>query len=131
MFYYTSTTSRRYPAPAIQIIVQSTRDPLLRHNIEAILDTGSTPTCVPDQIIQLIGGDTLPYDIKKVIGATGQVEQLKRYVVNLKIGQCSFDKVYVVAIPRPYALIGRDLANNHIIQLDGRPNARIWSMDPC
>ena len=129
IFYYSPTPSRRHLAPAVRMIVQSSRNSALEQDIEAILDTGSAATCVPETVITSLGGDLLPYDYVKIMGVTGKPERRKRYRINITIGNCAFVPWPVVAIPRSYALIGRDIANSHVIELDGK-NQR-WSMSPC
>jgi hypothetical protein len=129
VFYYSPKTSQKYPAPAVQITVYSSRDRLLWQNVEAILDTGSAATCIPESIIPLLGGDLLPYDVKRVLSATGPAQQVKRYLVDLTIGRCPFNKIYVVALQRPYALIGRDIANDHLLALAAKMS--VWSISSC
>ena len=93
---------------------------------KAILDTGGGITSIPESIIEKLGGLSYtvirirsPLDYKNIISK-------KLYKVTIEFDGKAHE-VEVLAIPRDYAIIGRDILNQHKIILDA-PN-EVWSIE--
>jgi hypothetical protein len=92
---------------------------------KAIIDTVAGLTSIPESIIDELGGlshtvirVSSPLDYKNII-------LKKLYKVTIKFGE-KLHEVEVIGVHRDYAIIGRDILNQHIIILDS-PN-EVWSI---
>lgn len=130
MFSYGNTQSPMRSSPQASIIVcHPLGDSHL--NVEAIVDSGAFMTCVPDTIISYLG--TNMYGSITVSGPLNQPVTRKTYYIHMSIinnddytSACDCGLVEVIAIPRNYALIGRDVLNQYKVVLNA-PH-RIWGI---
>ena len=97
-----------------------------RENVKAILDTGAGITAIPQSIILRLGGlfyttinVRLPLGINKITST-------KLYSVIIEFGE-KLHEVRVIAIPKDYAIIGRDILNQYKIILDA--SNEVWSIE--
>ncbi len=117
MFCYGNLQTNIRPSPEVSIQVCNPLNDSLKSNVSAIVDTGAFMTCLPQSIIQQLG--KLPYSQIGVQGPIGKPVNRKTYHVHIKIAEHVDQVVEVLAIPREYALIGRDILNRHKVVLDG------------
>ena len=91
---------------------------------KAILDTGAGLTSIPESIIDELGG--LSHTVIKVRSPLDhKIISKKLYTVTIKFGE-NLHEVEVIGVHRDYAIIGRDILNQHRIILDS-PN-EVWSI---
>ena len=95
---------------------------------EALLDTGSPFTLIPERFIERLGTANLAYEWIRIRGVTNQIEDRLAYLIHLKVARWDFYDFRVVTFKKPYALIGRDIINRYNITLDG-PQQR-WMVNP-
>lgn len=93
----------------------------------AIADTGAEVTCLPQALFTHLRPKR--YWKEPVSGATSTGEAYRAYVTLGLQGNFvpPFENVKVAFIPRPYALLGRDILDNFISHFDG-PNGT-WSLE--
>ncbi|ELS03983.1 Retroviral aspartyl protease [Xenococcus sp. PCC 7305] len=91
--------------------------------VKAIVDTGISMTCIPESVIVDLG-KLLVYSRVKVRDANGNIRTAKTYMIDVAIaddkGQYKYlyCNIEVVAIPKEYGLIGRDILNKHSVTLN-------------
>jgi hypothetical protein len=114
------------PSPIALIEVLNPSSSTDRVIVKAILDMGTGITAIPQSIIHRLGGlfyttidVRLPLEINKIISK-------ELYSVIIEFGE-KLHEVKVLAIPKNYAIIGRDILNQHKIILDA-PN-EVWSVE--
>jgi hypothetical protein len=122
--YYTQHNSLAWPI--IKVYFISPNNPRRKVLIDAFLDTGSVISCIPNNKVMQIGDNSLEYDMVMAQGITSAMP-LKQYVLNVKLGTCIFTDHPIVAVPRTYAIIGRDIINKYKIVLDG-PRL-VWNVE--
>ena len=85
--------------------------------LQALIDSGASGTTIPDKLVSKLAlrkiGET------KASGYNGQVERRNIYSADILFLGFTFNKHPVVAVPRTYALIGRDILNRYKTILDG------------
>ncbi len=95
------------------------------------IDTGADRTVIPDYLVNTL-------KLKKtrestVQGVNGILTTHLNYFVSIQIGNIKFDSFEVVAMPRNYVLLGRDLINLWNLQIDGKNETYTiepWSTNP-
>lgn len=118
-FTYHNIQLSTEPSPAIQLHIYSPLDKNMKASVEAIIDSASPITCIPEELIDEIGADNLEYEVINVRGATGRRTEMQTLIVNLRLASCNFRNISVLLIPKQYALIGRDIINKYKITLNG------------
>ncbi len=109
------TTTRLSPQTSIQVLNPANNSQ--KCHVDAIVDTGAVMTCIPEStIIQL--GNSLIYDFIKVQDFNGHQHEIKIFWIDIKIGDYSYQNLKVLAISQKYALIGRDILNQHKVVLN-------------
>lgn len=93
--------------------------------IEAIVDSGATMTCIPESIIARVG--YLEYSHQKVRDANNNVVLRKSYILNITIGNYTFNDLEVIGFSKSYALLGCDILNQSKIMLDAPNNRWIYN----
>ena len=93
--------------------------------VNAIVDTGAVMSCVPESAIKKLD-KSLAYSTIYVRDANGNIQERKTYKINILIADYEHNNIEVIAIPKEFALIGRDILNQHKVILDG-PNQK-WSI---
>ena len=87
--------------------------------LQALIDSGASGTLIPESLVTTLA-------LRKIgeIRASGynssRVYVLNLYAVDIRFLGFRFDRHPVVAVPRTYALIGRDLLNRYKTTLDGQ-----------
>lgn len=85
--------------------------------VGALIDSGASATTIPESLVPKLG-------LRKIgelnaSGYDGQTEKRSIYSADIAFLGFTFNKHPVVAVPRPYALIGRDILNRYKTTLDG------------
>ena len=125
MFIYGTLQSYTYLSPQTSIQLSNPSNNSKSLPVDAIVDTGAVMTCIPESaIIQL--GESLVYSTITVRDINRNFQERKTYFINISIADYEYRNIEVVAIPKKYALIGRDILNRHKIILDA-PNEK-WSI---
>ncbi len=105
------------PAPVANVTFMSPTDSSLNFAANALLDTGSDVTVVPDWLptrLRLIPmGDAI------VAGFDGTSRRLLVYDLSLNIGQLSLSHVRVIAAPINEFILGRNVLNLLDLRLNG------------
>lgn len=91
----------------------------------AIIDSGSPITCIPEVTINQLkemGASITSVGEVRVGGVTSKKGENKSlFRMAIKIEGCIFSPIKVIALNRPYVLIGRDIINGFEVRLDA-PN---------
>lgn len=127
MFQYGNNISVKFPCPEIILQGKIPSDETKTFRVTAIIDTGAIMSCVPAKAIESIVGADFEYNLVTVRGACGTSEYRKSYIIHLKLANCEFRDLEVIAIDKPYALIGRDILNKYKLTFDA-PNST-WDVD--
>ena len=91
----------------------------------AIVDTGAVMTCIPEStIVQL--GSSLAYNTVLLKDANGNTEERMTYWINIILADNEYKNIEVIAVPKGYALIGRDILNRHKVVLNAP--GRSWGL---
>lgn len=85
--------------------------------IPALIDSGASTTHIPERLVRVLSLRKIR-DVR-VTSANNQTEYRAQVVANLDILGFVFPNHPVTALPRPHALIGRDLLNRYLTILDG------------
>jgi len=118
------------PSPIARIEVSSPYDSTNRSkDIKAILDTGAGITVIPESIIEKLEKlKELPHRPVRVRSHLDKNNTSYRILYRVIIefyGQ--ENEIEVLAIPRDYAIIGRDILNQYKITLNGPEET--WSIE--
>lgn len=110
--------------PCCLISIHNPNKPeLFKDNIEALVDSGASMTCIPESMLTNIGNLTISQLTMR--SASGNTVPRNTYIINIKIAGSCFpetQKIEVMSIPGEYALIGRDILNQYKIVLDASQN---------
>ena len=95
------------------------------------IDTGASRTMIPDNLVTDL-------DLRRtrevvIRTATGMESRHYSYFVSIQIGGVMFDRFEVIAMPREYVLVGRDLINLWRLDIDGESETysiEPWSTNP-
>ncbi|MDJ0599219.1 MAG: hypothetical protein QNJ37_10315 [Crocosphaera sp.] len=125
MFDYGNTQHDDHVSPDALLEITNPANPSHKDRINAIVDSGSVITCLPKSTIDNLGG--LEYKIVQATTADGKSVYLRKYTVHITVTNNDTSNLYrhevgeicVLSIPnKKYALIGRDIINNHKVVLD-------------
>lgn len=126
-YYERIQDSLSNPSPFALIEVSNPSNSTIRvEGIKAIVETGAGITSIPESIIEKLGA--LNYTVIRIRSPLDSKNTIskKLYVVTIEFGEKSHE-IQVLSISRNYALIGRDILNQHRIILDA-PN-EVWSIE--
>ncbi|MDJ0601706.1 MAG: GAF domain-containing protein [Crocosphaera sp.] len=98
-----------FPSPDTLIRVLNPSDNSRNRDIEAIFDTAAVMTCIPKSQVEKLGN--LKYSSVTTRSFNDSISTSKIYVINIQLGDYLFTNIEVIAIPKNYALIGRDILN--------------------
>ncbi len=90
------------------------------------IDTGASHTVIPDYLVSTLKLKKTREAIVKSV--SGMESEHFNYFVAIQIGGIKFDRFEVVAMPKDYVLLGRDLINLWKLKIDGQ--AETYSIDP-
>lgn len=102
------------PAPAEDVMI-SWRG--RTEHLQALIDSGASGTLIPESLVSKLSLRKIA--TIKTSGYDGRVEWRSVYVADISFLGFTFDRHPVVAAPRTYALIGRDILNRYKTMLDG------------
>ena len=119
---YSHEYDRTYhpPMPVVEIQVSSFENPGKLLSAEAIVDSGSDGTFLPEKLLHTLGAESVRE--AWVSGIHGIRHRGKVYVVKLIIGQYDFFGARVVGDIQGRAILGRDILNQSIVNLNGLAN---------
>ncbi len=108
--------SRRSPvAPVVDTVVSWGTS---TERFEALIDTGADDTHIPDRAARAL--NLQPISEQKTLGVhAGQVKIYPVYRANLSFEGMDFTNIPVVGFELEFGIIGRDLLNRLITELDG------------
>ena len=129
-FPYGRLTHTRLKIPRLNVEIRSPQHERLTREVNAILDTGSDRTCIPARVFTELGERNFEYGIAKVQGAGGGPFQRTTFIVHVRFGECDFYDLEVISLEEDFALIGRDILNQHKVTLDG-PKLRFDITKSC
>jgi len=95
------------------------------------IDTGASHTVIPDYLVNTLNLKKTDETIVKSV--TGMETTHYNYSVSIEIGGIKFDSFEVVAMPKDYVLLGRDLINLWKLEIDGKTETYAiepWSTNP-
>ena len=95
------------------------------------IDTGASHTVIPDYLVNTLNLKKTDETIVKTVTGTESIHY--NYSVRIEIGSIKFDSFEVVAMPKEYVLVGRDLINLWKLEIDGKSETysiEPWSTNP-
>jgi hypothetical protein len=117
MARYGTVQSESVLAPQIKITVTHPADPKRTFELTAIADTGAAKTCLPTSALDDLGEEGLEYRMSAARGAYGRRRKIKCYMLRISFLECAYT-LEVGVIDRKYAIIGRDILNQHRITFE-------------
>lgn len=123
MLRYGCLQHKDIAGPQIALEISNGIDPT-SCRVEAIIDTGSTSTCLPERVIKEIG--VYIYKYVPVRGVNGRATRMS-CVVDVGFAGRRLSDVDVIVIDLEYALVGRDVINKFVTRFDGPCGE--WSAD--
>ena len=90
------------------------------------IDTGASHTVIPDYLVNTLKLKKTRETIVKSV--SGMESEHFNYFAAIQIGEIKFDCFEVVAMPKDYVLLGRDLINLWKLKIDGQTET--YSIDP-
>jgi hypothetical protein len=125
-FSYGNIQDSNCPSPEAYIKISNPLNYSKSCRVKALIDSGAAMTCVPESTIKRLGHN-LDYNEIGLRDANNRIETRKLYTINIDIGTYTFQDFEVIAIPKSYALIGRDILNQSRVMLDA--NYMRWIYD--
>lgn len=86
--------------------------------LQALIDSGASGTLIPDSLVAKLALRKIG-EVKASGYDASKVEPRDLYAADIVFLGFRFDRHPVVAVPRTYVLIGRDLLNRYKTTLDG------------
>jgi hypothetical protein len=127
MSIYGNLQTRDCIGPQCSLTVYNPNLPAKKADIDAILDSGAAKTCLPKAAIQELG-NLVKGDPILLRDANGNRLERDTYYVTIVMLSHAPIKIEVISIPgRTYALIGRDILNEHKVMLNA--NLRRWVLN--
>ena len=119
MFSYGHLQSRTRPIPQTSIQVHNPLNNSQNSNAEAeaIVDTGAVMTCIPESIIRQLGSSLL-YSTISIKDVNGNLQPRTTCWIDIIIDDYEYENLEVIAIPKQFAIIGRDILNTHVVVLN-------------
>ena len=105
------------PAPFIDVVVSHAEDTAQTANVRAIIDTAADISAIPIGMVDQLG----PPITKKLLvkGFDDVPTSVFTYNVLFEVAQVRFKNLRVIATPRAYVILGRDVLNHFYIHLNG------------
>ncbi len=125
MFSYGDLQSPTSPIPQASIQLHNPLNNSQNCDTDAIVDTGAVMTCIPESEIKKLG-NSLVYNKIFVRDANNNIQERTTYWIDIRLAENEYTNIEVVAIPKRYALIGRDILNQHKVVLNA-PKKR-WGL---
>ncbi len=122
---YGSLQGETHLSPETSIQLQNPLNNSQNCDADAIVDTGAVMTCIPESTITQLGS-SLVYSTVLVRDANNNIEERTTYRIDIEIDGNEYKNLEVVAISKRYALIGRDILNQHKVVLNAPDN--IWGL---
>ena len=124
---YGYTQNRNYLSPDTVITVFNPADESQSIEVIAIFDTGAIMTCLPEQEIRKLS--RLNYGSVKVRGVNDTIVERPTYIVDIQLGDNMFSYIEVVATPKNYGMIGRDILNRTKVTFNAPRNRWVYDCD--
>lgn len=124
-FSYGYTQNSDFPSPEAFIRLSNPGDSTKMTSLLGIVDSGAVMTCIPESKIANLGN--LEYSTIEVCDANGNWYGRKTYLVNLFLENQVFGELEVIALPKNFALIGRDILNRNKIMLNASRDIWIYA----
>lgn len=114
--------SRDYhpPMPVVEIRISALEEPDEQITMEALLDSGSDGTFLPEKLLRRLGAESVREAWVRGIGDVRY--QASMYVARIEIGQYAFFGVRVIGDKQGRAILGRDVLNQLVVTLNGLAN---------
>ncbi len=122
---YGQTQHPECPSPEASITILNPSHNLQNTEVTAIFDSGAVMTCIPESQVEQLG--TLHYSSKNVRGANNTTFERRTYIVNIQLENHLFTNIEVIALPKNYALIGRDILNQYKVTFNAPQNTWIYN----
>ncbi len=116
MYPYKKISPETPSAPFIEATVSTIIPESSPKKIEFIVDTGAYCTCLSSKVLNKLG--SMPVDRVKIGSATG-VEERPVHIVNLNFAERVFPNISIVELSDDPCLLGRDIINKFIFELNG------------
>jgi hypothetical protein len=114
---WTYDQSVKPPAPFIDVVISHSEDTAQTINVRAIIDTAADVSAIPMTLVDQL---ELPITKKLMVKGYDDVPtSVFTYSVLLEVSQVQFRNLRVIATPRAYVILGRDVLNHFYIQLNG------------
>ena len=117
MFSYGNLQTPNSPIPQTSIQLHNPLNDSQNYNADAVVDTGAVMTCIPESIITQLGS-SLAYSTIQVKDVNGNFQTRKTYLIDIIIDDYEYEDLEVIAMPKQFAVIGRDILNAHVIVLN-------------
>ncbi|MCP4359634.1 MAG: hypothetical protein GY796_16630 [Chloroflexi bacterium] len=119
---YSHEYDRTYhpPMPVVEVQISSIEEPETIVTIEALVDSGSDSTFLPEKILRELGAESVRE--AWVSGIQDIRYQVQMYMIKLAIGQYEFFGTRVVGDQQGRAILGRNVLNQLAVNLNGLAN---------
>lgn len=108
------------PMPIVDIEISTFENPKSSITLEAIVDSGSDGTFLPEQTLKKLGAVSVRQGW--VSGIQGIRYQAEIYMVKLTIGSYDFFGTRVIGDKQGRAIVGRNILNQLVVNLNGLAN---------
>jgi hypothetical protein len=104
------------PVPFIDVVIGRSEDSE-KVTIRAKIDTAADVSAIPTKVIEQLG---LPIAKKLIVKGYDDIPTpVFTYNILLEVAQVQFGNLRVIATPRAYVILGRDVLNHFYIHLNG------------
>ena len=118
MIHYNYLKQLTPPAPFVYVTLRSPDGKTEMKDVPAQVDTAADRTALPAELIEQLG--LQQFDELLCGGFGGSLTVIPSFIVQIAIQPLPFKKIEVLgAQGEDYVLVGRDVLNDHVIQLNG------------
>lgn len=117
MFSYGSLQTSNCPIPQTSIQLHNPLNDSQNSEVEAIVDTGAMMTCIPQSTVNALDS-SLIYNTIRVRDVNGNHKERTTYRIDIVIDDYEYEFLEVIAIPKQFAIIGRDILNHYVVVLN-------------
>lgn len=97
MFNYGSIQTTKIPAPEIKLIAKATASKSKVFEVDAIIDTGASITCVPHELMKTLKIRVVDYvEVKSSVD--GKIHHRETLNVHLRLAECEFEDFAVITL---------------------------------